>query len=213
MSTPIGEFWSVQADGSSRSALGLTLFEQILNIYERYGVRVLPGDVVMDIGAYRGTFTRHALDRGARVVVAFEPEPDNYACLEQTFAPEIARGAVRLVKAAIWEEAGTLRFEGSELGGHVSGATDGSITVAATTIDDAVRDLRLERVDFIKMDIEGAERHAVRGASRTLAAFQPRMALCVYHLPDDPTLIPSLVLERQPKYRVRNFFGLQTFFW
>jgi FkbM family methyltransferase len=185
----------------------------MIDIYERYGVSVHPGDVVLDIGAYRGTFTRHALESGARVVVAFEPQPDNYGCLEQTFAPEINRGAVRLVKAAIWDKAGTLQFSGADLTGHVSGATDKSITVAATTIDDAVRDLGLDRVDFIKMDIEGAERHAVRGATRTLAAFQPRMALCVYHLPDDPKPIPSLVLERQPKYRVREFAGEQTSFW
>ena len=209
MSTPIGEFWSAEKDGGFL----LTLYEQLIDIYERYGVSVHPGDVVLDIGAYRGTFTRHALESGARVVVAFEPQPDNYACLEQTFAPEIARGAVRLVKTAIWDEAGTLQFAGAGLTGHVSGATDGTITVAATTIDDAVRDLGLDRVDFIKMDIEGAERHAVRGASQTLAKFQPRMALCVYHLPDDPKLIPALVLERQPKYRAREFGGEQTYFW
>ncbi len=69
-------------------------------------------------------------------------------------------------------------------------------------LDDIVSGLHLDRVDFIKMDIEGSERHALRGAEQTLRRFKPRMAICVYHLPDDPKVIPQVVAQAQPAYRI-----------
>jgi hypothetical protein len=56
-------------------------------------------------------------------------------------------------------------------------------------------------VDFIKMDIEGSEREAVAGAAGTIRRHHPRMALCVYHLPDDAVVIPRLVTGISPQYR------------
>ena len=60
------------------------------------------GDVVIDVGADLGTFTRIALQRGARLVIAVEPDPVNAACFLRAFAKEIADGRVRLVEAAAW---------------------------------------------------------------------------------------------------------------
>ena len=60
----------------------------------------------------------------------------------------------------------------------------------------------LDRVDFIKMDIEGAEQRAVVGAKNTIARFRPRMALCIYHVQDDPKMVPKLVHDAVPDYRV-----------
>ena len=77
----------------------------------------------------------------------------------------------------------------------------GDLTVRATTIDDTVRDLGLQSVDFIKMDIEGAERRALRGGRDTLARFQPRMVVCLYHGLDDQEVVPRVVLELQPQYQ------------
>jgi hypothetical protein len=62
-----------------------------------------------------------------------------------------------------------------------------------TTVDKMVAELSLEHVDYIKLDIEGAERRAIAGAKETIAKFHPRMALCVYHLRDDPEEIPKAV--------------------
>ena len=71
-----------------------------------------------------------------------------------------------------------------------------------TTFDKLVAELKLDRVDFVKMDIEGAERNAVLGAKETLRRFKPRMALCVYHRPEDPVAIPRAVLDLAPGYHV-----------
>jgi hypothetical protein len=71
-----------------------------------------------------------------------------------------------------------------------------------TTIDKLVAELRLPRVDFIKMDIEGAEPKAIVGAKETIARFRPRMALCIYHVKGDETMVPKLVHDAVSDYKV-----------
>jgi len=65
-----------------------------------------------------------------------------------------------------------------------------------------VSELKLERVDFIKMDIEGAERRALAGAYSTLKKYRPRLAIAAYHLPDDPEIIPRVVNSTWSGYRM-----------
>ena len=53
--------------------------------------------------------------------------------------------------------------------------------------------LALTSVDFIKLDIEGAEKNAIAGARQTMARFHPRLAIATEHLDDDPVAIPAAV--------------------
>jgi methyltransferase FkbM-like protein len=71
-----------------------------------------------------------------------------------------------------------------------------------TTVDKLVAELKLERVDYIKMDIEGAEQRALQGARQTLAKYHPRMALAAYHVPSDPERMPAIIREAWPQYRM-----------
>ncbi len=73
--------------------------------------------------------------------------------------------------------------------------------VPLTTIDRLVEELKLERVDFIKMDVEGAEQRALRGGQATLARFHPRLEISVNHLPEDPIMVPRVIREAWPGYR------------
>jgi len=68
------------------------------------------------------------------------------------------------------------------------------------TLDKYVEDNQLERIDFIKADIEGAERNMLKGASHVLKTFAPKLAICTYHLPDDPEILEKLILEANPHY-------------
>jgi hypothetical protein len=74
--------------------------------------------------------------------------------------------------------------------------------VPLTRIDTLVSELKLPRVDFIKMDIEGAEQEALRGARQTLARYRPRLAISAYHKREDPLEIPALVRSARPDYRM-----------
>jgi hypothetical protein len=59
-------------------------------------------------------------------------------------------------------------------------------------------------VDFIKMDIEGAELQALAGAAQTLARFSPKLAIASYHKPEDPTRIPELVRRLNSVYQMES---------
>jgi FkbM family methyltransferase len=213
--TPMGKFWGTDRDGRD---LDLIAMEQIgWRVYDREPARVHRGDIVYDVGAHLGTFTRFALDRGASKVVMFEPQRVNVQCLHRTFDPEIRDGRVVLVEAAAWESVGTLSFSDKGPGtmGHVdeAGSEPGDVAVPATTFDRIARDLSLPRVDFIKMDIEGAERHALAGGAEILARFKPRMAVCIYHQADDRSVIPRVVHAANPSYEVTYRSGFQAYFF
>ena len=75
--------------------------------------------------------------------------------------------------------------------------------VPLTTIDKLVSELKLSKVDFIKMDIEGAERQALSGARQTIATYKPRLAIATEHLRDDPEQIPLLVHNLWSGYRMQ----------
>lgn len=212
--TPLGRFWGTERDGRE---LDLLMLEQAGgDIYEQGRVAIHDSDVVIDVGAHLGTFTRIALQHGARQVVAIEPDPVNAACFNRTFAGEIADQRVRLVEAAAWHSPGTLEFEagGASQTGHVAGShTATSVAVRAVTLDGLVDELGLDRVDFIKMDIEGAERYALAGARKLLTAHRPRLAICIYHAPDDPDVVPRVIREANGKYHAFSRSGFQAYFY
>lgn len=205
--TDLGDFW-IAAPG--RWLLGLLTWEMtVQGDYDHPATTIRPDDTVIDCGAHVGVFVRYALRKGAGQVIAVEPEPTNIACLEANFQEEIADGRVVVVKAGVWDQKGTLELSMSpdehNTGMHsfVEPAQPHKVYMAPVfPLDHIVHDLGLERVDFIKMDIEGAERQALRGAQQTLRRFKPHMAICTYHLDDDPTVIPSIVRGIEPSYSI-----------
>ena len=79
---------------------------------------------------------------------------------------------------------------------------ESSDVVETITLDDFVKENNLERVDFIKADIEGFERNMLSGAQETLKNFAPKLALCTYHLPDDPEVMTKLIMQANPNYKI-----------
>jgi len=198
--TPQGRFWIPQYD---ESTLYLNLSEQDREVYRS----VPPAGVVLDAGASIGLYTRKALAQGASLVVAIEPSPENLECLRRNLAAEIARGVVLVYPKGVWDKEYWFDFNIDTTTAARNSFVrkfsqdDKTLRLPLTTIDNLVRELQLKRVDFIKMDIEGAERHALSGARETLRKFRPRMALCVHHLEDDPVKIPEIVGSIVPGYR------------
>jgi FkbM family methyltransferase len=200
-STPYGEFWMPTASGD---ALIYDLAEQKRNIY---GNGVHPGDVVLDAGANIGVFTRKALWAGASKVIAIEPGPENLECLRRNFAAEIADGRVVLYPKGVWDKDDILKLRvdpaDSARDTFVQQIESAQfIEAPLTTVDKLVVELRLPKVDFIKMDIEGAEQKAVVGAKNTIGKYRPRMALCIYHVHGDEVMVPKLVHDAVSDYRV-----------
>jgi FkbM family methyltransferase len=209
LSTRSGDFWVVHGD----TILPFLLAEQEADIYEPAGHEVHPGDIVLDCGANIGVFSKKALSRGAALVIAIEPAPQTLAALRRNLEPEIRSGRVMVYPKGVWDHDDELALtvhQGNEAANSVVLGPDEStgksvqIRVPLTTIDKIVDELKLPHVDFIKMDIEGAEKNAIRGATQTIQKFQPRMSLSSEHLADDHTAIPALVKSISPTYRYRG---------
>jgi len=200
-STSEGHWWIPTGQSP---ALIEVLAEQESGIYEDHQVTIRPGDVVLDCGANIGGYTRHALNAGAKVVVAVEPSADGVECLRRNLAEEIAEGKVIVCAKGVWSSERMLQLSGSGVAAHIvekpRGELTGAVSVALTTIDQIVDNLKLTRVDFIKMDIEGAEVNALIGAQRTLSTFKPRLALAGYHRQKDSEEIPREVLKAWSGY-------------
>jgi FkbM family methyltransferase len=169
-----------------------------------------PSPIVLDCGANIGVFARMALDRGAEKVVCFEPSPLTADCLDLTFRSEIESGRLVVVRKGVWDRTETLRFSASNQanpGSHtiVQGDAPDTITIEVTTVDSLVKQLGLARVDFIKMDIEGAEERALRGASETIRAFRPRLGIGTEHTEDiaaNNARVIQTLKTIDPSYRV-----------
>ena len=172
----------------------------------------------MDCGAHVGVFTQSALDRGAAKVIAIEPEPVNLECLRRNLAREIAAGRVIVVPKGAWSSEKTitlfLGIDNSGMNTMIEGAGGDAMEVPVTTIDNLVRSLHLPRVDYIKMDIEGAEREALAGAIETLRQFRPRLMIDSYHRAGDMQVLPTIIRRAHGDYSMSCGpceFGLHGF--
>ena len=200
----LGRFWIPKGNQGSLAYL--------MAEYERGSNRgtVKKGDVVLDCGANVGTFTREALNAGARLVVAIEPLPVNIESLKRTFEKEISAGTVVVYGKGVWDKAEATLMTvpaNTELGTVVMhqevkslGEKTESVSVDLVTIDQLVKELHLPSVDAIKMDIEGAERKALAGAASTLKQFRPGLAIAGYHLADDPEAVSALLRHSGVNY-------------
>jgi len=202
--TPYGNFWAPEG---SRYTLPFNLAEEETHIYGKGDRFVHKGDVVLDCGANVGVFARFALNAGARTVVAIEPAPDNIECLRRNFRKEIEEKRLIVYPKGVWDKDDFLDLlvdpENQAADSFVI-QRQGAKAVARvplTTIDKMVQELALDRVDFIKMDIEGAEVKALLGARDTLQRFHPRMSLSTYHQDDHPVEIPRAARAAYPAYQ------------
>ncbi|MGD0015297.1 MAG: FkbM family methyltransferase [Bryobacteraceae bacterium] len=203
--TPMGHFWAP----APSTFVPFDVFEQETDIYGSGRDGVQRADIVIDCGANIGLFTAKALKLGAGRVIAVEPGPENLECLQRNLAAEIQAGRVLIVRKGVWSREGFLRFisePDNSAGDHFvdSDVTSGvGQQLPITTIDRIVADLKLPHVDFIKMDIEGSEVPAIAGATETLRASRPRLAICTYHKLDDPVTIPAAIRKINPAYIMR----------
>lgn len=204
--TPKGRYW---IPAGSRYVLPFNLAEQQRKIYGQGEFGPQPGDITLDCGANVGVTVHEELAAGARTVVAIEPAPENLECLRRNYANEIAAGRVILIPKGVWDKDDflTLRVDpkNSAADSFViqrQGAVDLE-RVPLTTIDKIVAELKLPRVDYIKLDIEGAEPRALTGAKETLAKYKPRISIAAYHQPDHPKLIPQIIHAARADYQMR----------
>jgi FkbM family methyltransferase len=189
-------------------ATGMSDLIYFLGEYERAVTRVVssvvrPGDICLDAGANMGWYTTllHELAGPGGEVHAFEPVPAIFGALERNVALLHDPSNVHLRNVALGSDAGTVAihlFAGLPNGHASMSEMDRddyeTVDVPVITLDSYLEDQGVERVDVVKMDIEGAELMFLRGAERLLAQEVPpvwmiEMALATTrgfgYLPDD----------------------------
>ena len=176
-------FFEFKDHGSHKGGRGLFLFRDRIEDLMRFGHQfVKPGDVCIDGGANQGVYTLAFLARvgSGGAVVAIEPM--DY-CINMITESAKLNGfeSPITVHAALSNQRGTavLDFSGGVGFGSIVrdfGNTD-TLEVNTTTIDAVVDSANLKKVDFIKLDIEGAELLALEGATKTLGNLRPTICL------------------------------------
>jgi FkbM family methyltransferase len=167
------------------------------------------GDVVIDAGGCWGEtclyFAHEVGPEGA--VVAFEFIPSNLAVLKRNreLNPHLA-GRYHLVERPMWSTSGLKLYyvdwgPGSRVTDDVNKYGSWEGLAETVTIDETLTSLGLDRVDFIKMDIEGAELDALKGAEASIRKYRPKLAISLYHKPDDFETIPRYLAELDLGYR------------
>ena len=152
--------------------------------YLAHGTFINRGDVCLDCGACEGFFVFQALEAGASKIICIEPDAEMADCLRLTFTAEIEKGIIIVHNVAVGAVDGTAYFSSdhmSPFGGTMKETSGAGHGVAIETIASVCERLEINRVHFIKMDIEGAEIQAVEGALPILRRDHPRLAITTYH--------------------------------
>ncbi len=164
-------------------------------------IKVNKDDVVLDLGGCYGDsslyFANLAGENGK--VYSFEFIPSNLEVLNRNLALNpILKQRIEIVDKPLWDVSGKKVFYcdlgasskvGFEKNTEMSGQTE------TLSIDDFVNKEGLNKLDFIKTDIEGAEPFAIKGAINSISKFKPNLAISIYHNMSDFTGIVKQIDE------------------
>jgi FkbM family methyltransferase len=151
----------------------------------------------IDGGAYNGdTYLDLSSIRNISKAFLFEPDLANYCSLAQNLIN--SKNKILLLPLAIHDEYSISSFsaksnEGSSL------LTEGDQYIATVALDDFFKN---EPINFIKLDIEGAETSALLGAAQIIKKMIPILAVSLYHKPTDIWLMPQLIKNLNGKYKI-----------
>lgn len=165
-----------------------------------------PCDVVVDAGACWGETSLYFAHEASRVI-AFEFIPSNIEVFSKNVEanPQL-KGKIDFVNRPVWSKSGQELYyvdwgPGSRVSFQKMREDFPDTKTVTTTIDDTVRELGIPRVDFIKMDIEGAELNALKGAEGSIRKFHPKLAISLYHSIEDFSTIPRYIASLGLNYR------------
>ncbi|MFP4514867.1 MAG: FkbM family methyltransferase [Parcubacteria group bacterium] len=176
--------------------------------YELKECKIQKGDFVIDAGANMGLFSILASDKvgGNGKIFAFEP-------IEKTnniFAKNLKINNVKNCKNYKYALGNAKKkipfFISNNKLDAASMFKNKKIAkkelIEQIRLDDFIKDNNIEKVDFIKADIEGAERYFLEGAKETIKRFKPKISICTYHFEDDKEVLSKFLKDNVPEYKI-----------
>jgi FkbM family methyltransferase len=166
--------------------------------------RLLADEVFVDCGAFDGDSLQAFLDAANGQfgrIYAWEADAGNVGRLKRRVAqlPSAISAKVTVLPYAIGGHDGTVWFSADGTLGSRVAAAESAQEVECRSLDRTFEEIR---PSLIKMDIEGAELEALRGAVRTMARHRPVMAICAYHKCEHLWTIPQLLKRANPDYEI-----------
>lgn len=202
--------WSLMSDQVSKNTLSdvlkfrLTANSEYMNAYE---VRLsdqyfedfmnYKSEVFVDAGGFDGDTTEEFINRypDYKKVFIFEPSAKNLNAAKMRLK---GQRDIDFRPLGLSDREGTLRFNADA--GSASAVTEGEgEAISVVTLDSQLKD---EPISFIKMDLEGWEMNALRGAELIIKKNKPKLAIAVYHSAKDFREIPQYILNLNPDYKV-----------
>ena len=180
----------------SDSALMMTIWT--MECYEQKSICApVEKNIVMDIGASKGESAIWFYDQiGANgKIYSFEMNKDFINIMENNIKRNNIKNII-IIDKGVWDCETKVLMD--ETGRITSVSNNGYPTV---TLDKFVKEYNIERVDYIKMDIEGAELNALRGAREMIKKFKPKLALAAYHHINDPWDLILYIRSIDSNYR------------
>ncbi|MES2779038.1 MAG: FkbM family methyltransferase [Bacteroidota bacterium] len=184
------------------------IIEQYAYQNDTIRIEAQPGDTVLDIGGCWGDTALYFAHKvgSAGKVFSFEFIPNNLKLhqINRSLNPNLA-DHITVVDHPVSNTTGqTIYYKDNGPSSKMQATPFNEQTGSTTTltIDDFVKQYQVDKVDFIKMDIEGAERYALEGALQTIKRFRPTLAIAIYHSVEDLINIPNWVLDLNLDYEI-----------
>lgn len=158
---------------------------------------------IIDCGAFVGDTAELFIRKcnGNCKIYAFEPFWGNYEHLCSWIKDNGFEDRVYARQAFVSDHLGKTMISASNME-SVSASEDNRACYENSVDVISIDSLNLKKVDFIKMDIEGAELDAIRGCQSTICKFKPQMMISAYHRVNHLWEIPKLIKETCPEYRI-----------
>jgi len=158
----------------------------------------------LDCGAYIGDTINELMKQKLTVksTISFEPDIKNQLKLNvelETQKKSHPQTDFLIYPMGVYSHNTILQFSNNGVDSSAAFDNTSDIVVPVVSIDDTLLN---KDINFIKMDIEGAEKKALIGATKTIKKYKPNLAICLYHKPEDLWELPLLINDIEPSYEM-----------
>lgn len=197
-------------------ALGQIIFETtVTHVYDKY-ILLKEGMTVLDVGASIGVFSVYASQKinPSGKIFAFEPEPESYNAL---VANSKVMGNITPINKGLYSTSCMMKLNCKQIcssiySDNVKYNQNDTANSNFTTLDDFASEFRLNHIDFVKIDAEGAANEILKGAKNTLPIIDS-FAIAAYHKHENPKEMEQLLQSYGFYTKIKRDFGITPYLY